>query len=163
MIKENVSMRPENMTDETKVNAALEKAGLTDKIKTLPNGCNSNLVKSIYPDAIALSGGESQKLAISKALYKDAPIMILDEPTAALDAFTESRIYQTFADMTSGKSAVFISHRLASVRFCDRIIVLKDGRTKGIGTHEELLQDCDYYAELYNLQAQGYAKDAKTV
>ena len=126
MIKENVSMRPENMTDETKVIAALEKAGLMDKIKTLPNGYDSNLIKYIYPDAIALSGGENQKLAISRALYKNTPIMILDEPTAALDAFTESYIYRTFADMTNGKSAVFISHRLASSKFCDRIIMLKD-------------------------------------
>ena len=163
MIKENVSMRPENMTDETKVTAALEKAGLMDKIKTLPNGYDSNLIKYIYPDAVALSGGENQKLAISRALYKNTPIMILDEPTAALDAFTESYIYRTFADMTNGKSAVFISHRLASSKFCDRIIMLKDGRTEGIGTHDELLRSCEQYAELYNIQAQGYVEEAESV
>lgn len=162
MIKENVSMRPENMTDETKVTAALEKVGLMDKIKTLSNGYDSNLIKFVYPDAISLSGGENQKLAISRALYKNAPIMILDEPTAALDAFVESNIYQTFADMTSGKSAVFISHRLASAKFCDKIIMLKDGKIDGIGTHGELMRSCNHYAELYNIQAQGYAEEAET-
>ncbi len=163
MIKENVSMRPDTMTDETKVTAALEKAGLMEKISSLTNGFDSNLIKFIYPDAVALSGGENQKLAISRALYKNAPIMILDEPTAALDAFMESHIYQTFADMTNGKSAVFISHRLASAKFCDKIIILKDGQTEGIGTHNELLKSCEHYAELYKIQARGYAEEAETI
>ena len=103
-----------------------------------------------------LSGGEAQKLAISRALFKDSPIAVLDEPTAALDAFVEDQIYQSFAEMTAGKTAVFISHRLASTKFCDKIIMLREGRVEGIGNHRELMETCPLYAELYRMQVSGY-------
>lgn len=156
MIAENVSMRPEAVSDGEKVTAALRKAGLAEKIASLPDREKTHLVKRLYEDAVELSGGEAQKLAISRALFKDSPIVVLDEPTAALDAFVEDQIYQSFAEMTAGKTAVFISHRLASTKFCDKIIMLREGRVEGIGNHRELMEACPLYAELYGMQVSGY-------
>lgn len=156
MILENVAMRPEGMEDEGQVVKALSGADLYAKIQCLEYKDRTYLVKRLNDQAVELSGGEAQKLAISRALYKDAPIMVLDEPTAALDAFVEDQIYRSFAGMTQGKSTIFISHRLASTRFCDRIVVLKDGRIEKIGTHERLLENCSLYAELYAMQTKGY-------
>jgi len=118
----------------------------------------TNLVKRLNSDGIELSGGEKQKLVIARALYKNAPIMVLDEPTAALDALVESHIYKTFADMTAGKTTLFISHRLASTKFCDKVILLQNGQIMGIGMHEELIKENPLYAELYNFQAFGYSE-----
>ncbi|MDR3147030.1 MAG: ATP-binding cassette domain-containing protein, partial [Treponema sp.] len=107
-------------------------------------------------DGVELSGGESQKLAIARALYKGAPVIILDEPTAALDPRAEYEIYLKFFDMVRDKTSVFITHRLSSTRFCDRIVVLKNGGIVETGTHEELLARKGYYAELFTMQAQFY-------
>lgn len=156
MILENVAMRPEGMADNGQVAKALSGADLYAKIQGLEYKDRTYLVKRLNDQAVELSGGEAQKLAISRALYKDAPIMVLDEPTAALDAFVEDQIYRSFAGITQGKSTIFISHRLASTRFCDRIVVLKDGRIEEIGTHESLLENCSLYAELYAMQTRGY-------
>lgn len=156
MILENVAMRPEGMADNEQVAKALSGADLYAKIQGLEYKDRTYLVKRLNDQAVELSGGEAQKLAISRALYKDAPIMVLDEPTAALDAFVEDQIYRAFAGITQGKSTIFISHRLASTRFCDRIVVLKDGRIEEIGTHESLLENCSLYAELYAMQTRGY-------
>ncbi len=156
MILENVAMRPENMTDKERVSKALSEVGIYTKIQSLAHKDQTYLVKRLNDQAVELSGGETQKLAISRALYKDAPIMVLDEPTAALDAFVEDQIYRSFAGMTRGKSTIFISHRLASTRFCDKIVVLKNGCIEGMGTHESLLKNCSLYAELYTMQTRGY-------
>ena len=103
-----------------------------------------------------LSGGEAQRTAIARALYKDAPFVILDEPTAALDPIAEAEIYKQFSQMTAGKTAVYISHRMSSCKFCDRIIVLDHGRIAEDGTHDTLLANHGIYANLYETQAQYY-------
>ena len=103
-----------------------------------------------------LSGGEAQRTAIARALYKDAPFVILDEPTAALDPIAEAEIYEQFSQMTAGKTAVYISHRMSSCKFCDRIIVLDHGRIAEDGTHDTLLANHGIYANLYETQAQYY-------
>ena len=103
-----------------------------------------------------LSGGETQRLMLARALYKNAPFIVLDEPTAALDPIAESEMYQKYNEMTSGKSSIYISHRLASTRFCDRIIMIADGGIGEEGTHEELLKAGGRYAELYEVQSKYY-------
>jgi ABC-type multidrug transport system fused ATPase/permease subunit len=129
---------------------------LLEKIEALDKGLDTYLYKLYEEDGVELSGGESQKLAIARALYKDAPVIILDEPTAALDPRAEYEIYTRFFEMVANKTSVFISHRLSSTRFCDRIIVLKKGEIVENGSHDELLARQGYYAELFNMQAQFY-------
>jgi ATP-binding cassette subfamily B protein len=109
-----------------------------------------------FAEGIDLSGGEWQKVALARAYMRDAQIVILDEPTAALDARAEFEVFKRFAELTKGKTAVIISHRFSTVRMADRILVLKNGEMLEIGTHEELLENNGLYAELFNLQAQGY-------
>jgi ABC-type multidrug transport system fused ATPase/permease subunit len=139
-----------------KIRECLDKAGLLEKIDSLNKGLDTYLYKLYEEDGVELSGGEAQKLAIARALYKDAPVIILDEPTAALDPRSEYEIYTRFFEMVANKTSVFITHRLSSTRFCDRIIVLKNGEIVETGTHEELLAKNSYYAELFNMQAQFY-------
>ena len=110
----------------------------------------------MYEDAVEFSGGELQRLMMARLLYKDSPVMILDEPTAALDAIAESDIYQKYQELARGKSSVFISHRLASTQFCDRILYLKDGTITEQGTHQELIALGGEYAWLYELQSCWY-------
>ena len=112
----------------------------------------------MYDDGIDLSGGEQQRLMMARLLYRDSPIMILDEPTAALDAIAERDIYQKYHELSQGKSSVFISHRLASTRFCDRIILLEDGKVAEEGTHQELLLQGKGYARLFEIQSKYYAQ-----
>ncbi len=139
------------------VETALKQAGLEDKCKKLPKGLKQCITNAFEEDGVNLSGGEAQKLAIARALYKDAPIMILDEPTAALDPYAEAEIYQQFQQLAEGKTLISISHRLSSCRMCDRILVLEDGRLIQSGTHEELLQDKQgRYHEMWEKQAQYY-------
>ena len=119
------------------------------------------LVKRIAQDGTELSGGQEQKLLLARALYKDAPVLILDEPTAALDAVAEHRIYQDYRRMTKGKTSVFISHRLASTRFCDRILLFSDGVVLESGTHEELLARGGQYAKMFEVQSQYYREEGE--
>jgi ABC-type multidrug transport system fused ATPase/permease subunit len=147
--------------DREKTEQALKKAGLYDKVASLEKGMDTYLYKLYEEDGVELSGGESQKLAIARALYKDAPVVVLDEPTAALDPRAEYEIYSKFFEMVKGKTSVFISHRLSSTRFSDRIIVLKSGGIVETGTHAELMAKQGYYAELYNMQAQFYVEENK--
>ena len=142
--------------DMDKVKACVAKAGLAEKIASLPQGYDTHLGKQVYLDGVELSGGQTQRLMLARALYKDGAFLVLDEPTAALDPIAESDIYQKYNEMTAGKSSVFISHRLASTRFCDRILFVKDGGIAEEGTHEELLQKGDAYAKLFNVQARYY-------
>ncbi|MBQ8611195.1 MAG: ABC transporter ATP-binding protein [Oscillospiraceae bacterium] len=145
--------------DRTRVEECLDKAGLSAKIRSLPNGFASLLGKAVHLDAVQLSGGEEQRLLLARALYKDAPFIVLDEPTAALDPIAESEIYQRYDQLTAGKSAVYISHRLASTRFCDRIILIADGGFAECGSHEELIAANGRYAELYEIQSRYYKSE----
>ena len=113
-------------------------------------------MKGFYDDSIELSGGEKQKLMLARAIYKNAGIVILDEPTAALDPIAENEIYQKYSELTEGATSLYISHRLASTRFCDRIIYLEDGEIKEIGSHDELMQKGGKYAYMFGLQAKYY-------
>ncbi|MDR1324639.1 MAG: ABC transporter ATP-binding protein/permease [Treponema sp.] len=151
----------EKLTNPEKIRECLDKAGLLEKIESLDKGLDTYLYKLYEEDGVELSGGESQKLAIARALYKDAPVIILDEPTAALDPRAEYEIYTRFFEMVANKTSVFITHRLSSTRFCDQIIVLKNGSIVETGSHDELLARQGYYAELFNMQAQFYT-DSKT-
>ncbi len=144
--------------DMERVADCVEKAGLKKKIESLPRKYDTLLDRFVYTEAVELSGGELQRLMIARLLYKDSPIVVLDEPTAALDPIAESDIYQKYNALTRGKSAVFISHRLASTRFCDRILLIEDGRIAEEGTHEELLANGKRYAELFELQSRYYQK-----
>lgn len=145
--------------DMEKVRHCVEMADLTKKFEALPKGYETTLNKQIYEDAVELSGGECQRLILARALYKNAPVLLLDEPTAALDPIAESEIYQKYNEMTAGKSAVYISHRLASTRFCDRIVLIENNTIAEEGTHLELLAKKGRYAELFEVQSQYYRED----
>lgn len=135
----------------------LEQAGLKERLAELPNGLNTCLYQDIADDGVEISGGEAQKIAIARALYKDAPFVLLDEPTASLDPLSEYEIYSGFDAMVKDKTAIYISHRLSSCRFCNDIAVFHKGRLVQRGSHEELLRDEQgKYYELWHAQAQYY-------
>ena len=157
-VANNVAQTMENI-DYEKMKKCLKQSGLYEKIESLPDKYNTHMGKEVYDDAIEFSGGETQKLLLSRALYKDAPIFILDEPTAAMDPIAEKLIYEQYDQLTKGKSVVFISHRLASTRFCDRIILISDGSIIEEGTHDELLKNQGKYYELFNIQSQYYQEN----
>lgn len=156
-LKNFVSSKVES--DDNKVIETLSQCGLYSKIKTLPNGINSNLMKGVFDDSIDLSGGEKQKLMLARALYKDAPIFILDEPTSALDPIAENQIYLQYNNLTMGKTSFYISHRLASTKFCDRIFFIENGEIIEEGTHDNLLKHGGKYAHMYEIQKQYYMED----
>lgn len=142
--------------DKEKLYSAFEKAGIMDKINSLENKENSLMVKDVYKGAVDLSGGEKQKLLLAKAIYKNAPVLILDEPTAALDPIAENELYLKYNEMTDNKISFFISHRLSSTRFCDRILFIKDGTIAESGTHEELMALKGSYYKMYQVQSYYY-------
>lgn len=142
--------------DMDKVSDCIEKAGLTATIAKFPDGLETHFGREVYLDGVMLSGGQTQRLMLARALYKDGPILILDEPTAALDPIAENDIYVKYSEMTTGKTSLFISHRLASTRFCDRIIFVADGGIAEEGTHEELLVKNGAYANLFEVQSRYY-------
>ena len=152
-IKENVAFS--NDDDEGVINA-LDQASLKQKVLQLPKGINTHYSTRFYEDGVEFSGGEKQLLALSRALYKDSPVMILDEPTAALDPLHEKAVFDLFASQSKDKTAIYISHRMSASRLADRIILLKDGRLCESGTHRELIELSGEYAELWNLQSQWY-------
>lgn len=158
-IEENVALKEKRTMSEVesqRVLHVLELAGLGDKLKRLKDGKNSRLVKSVYEDAIEFSGGEYQKLMLAQALYKNAPIMILDEPTAALDPIAENKIYKQYNALTKAHTSLFISHRLSSTRFCDRIVFLEDGQIVEMGTHADLMQYDSKYKAMFDKQSHYY-------
>ena len=143
--------------DSGKAEAALRGVGFGDRLDGLEKGLDTMLYKDFDSDGVEISGGEAQKIALARALYKDAPFVILDEPTAALDPLAEAEIYSRFDSIVGGKTAIYISHRLSSCRLCDRILVLDKGEIVQYGSHEELLEDkTGKYFELWNAQAQYY-------
>ena len=152
-------MAIEEETEENRVSEALEQSGLERKVNELEFGINTELLKIFYSDGIDLSGGEKQKLMLARALYKEAEVMILDEPTAALDALAEDRMYKQFNKIVQGKTAIYISHRLASTRFCDNIAMFENGRIVEMGTHEELLLNNQKYRKMYDVQSVYYKEN----
>lgn len=154
-IAANVAQTDESI-DMERVKDCVCKADLTGKIESLPNAYETYLSRSVYDDATELSGGETQRLMLARALYKNAPIILLDEPTAALDPIAEADLYSKYREMTDGRSSVYISHRLASTRFCDRIILISDNVIAEEGTHEELLKRGGKYAKLFETQSKYY-------
>ena len=154
-IAENIAVQTENI-DEKRVRDCLDKAGLMDFVDSLPQGLESHVGRDVYLDGILFSGGQTQRLVLARALYKDGHILVLDEPTAALDPIAENDIYMKYNEMTTGKTSLFISHRLASTRFCDRIIFLADGKIAEEGTHNELLALDGEYAKLFEVQSRYY-------
>ena len=155
-IKEIVAEESEKNIDLEKVERCLKQAGLYEKIKTFKDGLNSKYDRSFWDGGVNLSGGEIQKLLLARALYRQSPIVLLDEPTAALDPVSENRLYETYNEVMSGKTTIFISHRLASTRFCNRIVLINDGKIVEEGTHEELLALKGMYYELFETQAKYY-------
>lgn len=153
--KENISVNEE--PDENRVLKLCEKVGLDKKISDMPNGMDTIMFKQFDEAGVEPSGGEQQKMSIARALYKDAPIVILDEPTAALDPIAEYEIYRQFNEIVNGKTAIYISHRLSSCKFCDKIAVFKDGAIKEYGHHSELLMIPDgEYKKMFDAQAKYY-------
>ena len=148
--------------DYQKIKECIDYAGLSDTINKLPQGLNTHIGREVYLDGVLLSGGQMQRLMLARALYKNGPILLLDEPTAALDPLAESEIYQKYSDMANNKTSLFISHRLASTMFCDRIILIKDGGINEEGSHEDLLKLNGEYAKLFEVQSR-YYKQGKEI
>lgn len=159
-IWKNVSLNVEQETDKEKVDLALKRSGLDNKVGQFSKGMETEVQKIFHEDGINFSGGEKQRLAMARALFKEGKVVILDEPTAALDALAEDRMYQEFNDMVKGKTSLFISHRLSSTRFCDEIVMFGDGEIMEKGTHEELMARKGSYANMYDLQSQYYKEGA---
>ena len=157
-VAETVAQTSENI-DLDRVKDCIEKAGLTKAISELPNGLDTHIGRDVHLDGVQLSGGQTQRLMLARGLYKDGPILMLDEPTAALDPLAENDIYMKYNSMSGGKTSVFISHRLASTRFCDRIVYIADGKAAEEGTHEELIALGGGYAKLFEVQSRYYRED----
>lgn len=155
-ICENISMKKNGLTDKKRAMRCLEKAGLGDKIAQLKNGIDTPLLNYLFEGAVDLSGGEKQKIALARALYKDAPVVIMDEPTSALDALAEYKMYKEFDELIGGKTAVYISHRLSSTRFCDSIALFEKGKMIEYGDHESLIANGGVYSKMYEMQSQYY-------
>ena len=147
--------------DAKRAEACLREAGFEERLSSMPKGLDTSLYQDFDKNGIEISGGEAQKIAIARALYKNAPFIVLDEPTAALDPVSEYEVYRRFGEISGGKTAIYISHRLASCRFCDEILVFHEGQIVQHGAHEALLaQENGKYAELWNAQAQYYTETA---
>ena len=148
----------ENINEE-KLKDAITSSGLNEMVSSLPNGSQTILVKESNDEAIDLSGGQNQRMLLARALYKNAKINILDEPTAALDPIAESKIYEEYDAMSKEKTSIFISHRLASTKFCDRIILLEHGKIIEEGTHNELMNQNKTYRNMYDVQSKYYKEN----
>lgn len=158
-IRENIGCEARNVDDE-RVQTALDKVGLWSKVEGFENGLEQMMLKVIDENGTDFSGGERQKLSIARGLYKDAPMVIMDEPTAALDALAEAEIYENFSSLVEGKTAVYISHRLASTRFCDKIVLFDADGLEEYGSHEELMEKKGKYYEMFVIQGKYYQEEA---
>lgn len=153
-IKENIGCGTE--ADETKVLDSLEKAGIKERVERMEKGIDTIIYNKNEEKGVEISGGEAQKIALARALYKGSPLVILDEPTSALDPVSEADIYSHFKDMVKDKTSIFISHRMSSCKFCDRIIVLDKGMIEEVGTHDELVKNHGVYKKMWDAQAKYY-------
>lgn len=160
-VLENVACRPDG--DRARAMDALVRVGLGEKVRSFRKGLDQTLLKIIEEDGTELSGGEAQKLSIARALYKDANMVIMDEPTAALDALAEAEIYQNFAELVQGKTAVYISHRLASTKFCDHIALFDGNGLAEYGSHAELMALGGKYYEMFTVQGKYYSEAPEEV
>ena len=157
-IEENVACCDEQQADHQRVCRCLQRAGLWERIERLPKGVKPPYSKELYEDGESFSGGEAQRLMLARALYKDAPVMVLDEPTAALDPLAEAQMYAQYNDLTADKTSIFISHRLSSTQFCDRVLYLEGGKIVEDGTHQQLMALGGSYAKMFAYQAYYYQK-----
>lgn len=156
-IAENIACTTDKANiDRSRVMRALEEAGIGEKIKSLKDGIDTLYNKEVNPEAADFSGGEKQKLALARAIYLSRPMLVLDEPTSALDPIAENEMYLQFDKITENQTALFISHRLASTRFCDKILHLENGKIIEEGTHAQLMEKGGKYAEMFRLQSQYY-------
>ena len=153
-VKENITL--ETPYDEKKLRSALKESGSDKKIEALKNGIDTSVSKVLDKDGIEFSGGEGQKLALARAIYKNSPILVLDEPTSALDPIAEYELFSRLNDISKNKLTLYISHRLSSTKFCDKIVVLSDGEIAEIGSHNELMDRGGLYCELFTSQAKYY-------
>lgn len=160
-IAENIAVATGKDVDRSLVDECVKKASMDEKIKSLKDGIDTSLLKILDPNGVEFSGGENQRLALARALYKNGDIVVLDEPTAALDPIAEYNIYKNFDQLIGDKTAIYISHRLASTRFCDIIAFFENGEIIEYGTHEELLNKNRKYAEMFNVQACYYKEEIK--
>lgn len=155
-VAENIAQQELSEIDMYKVKQCAQLADIDEKIVSLPDGYETHLTRKVHGDGVELSGGQIQRLMLARAIYKNAPLMVLDEPTAALDPIAESTLYQKYSQLVNGKLSLFISHRLASTQFCDRIIMMDSGLIVEEGTHAELISKGGKYAELFEIQSHYY-------
>ena len=160
-IAQNVAMKDKEGQDRERIEKALSEADLLKKVQQLTKGMDTYLYKNLEDDGTDFSGGQKQKLMLARALYKAAPVIVLDEPTAALDAIAEAKSYENFNSMAGGRTCVYISHRLSSTKFCDAIAMFADGQLVEYGNHETLMAKQGRYAELFRIQAQYYTEEGK--
>lgn len=158
-IAENVACCIKEKINYDKVKDCIKLAGLDSEIQKLKSGINANMLKELDDEGVVFSGGQAQKLLFARCLYKDSPIVILDEPTSALDALAESEMYEKYNSLINDKTSVFISHRLSSTKFCDRIILLNHGKIIEEGTHNELLRENGEYSKMFNIQSSYYQEE----
>lgn len=160
-IKENITFEKDGTENKERIEKAFQASGLEEEIVNLPKGIDTPLRKEFHFEGIHLSGGQAQKMALARAVYKEAPILVLDEPTASMDALAELDFYRKFETIFHNKTCVFISHRLSSVMFCDRIVLLDKGGVAGVGTHEELLLKNELYVKMWKAQSKPYKDKQK--